>query len=506
MPIINPYNFVGFDPSLPDKQRDQALGFHHRAEGLSGRLFCTLQSRTPLFIPHSERNLPHAAGQQPGVRNRYFCRRGVGTSGPLIIPGSSLKGVLRTVVEAISSSGFTFFQGTYSPVTTNPRIVRSANMEETTWPSPSKRVFNITKRNDTSAVITADYASHGLPASMLSEANRVDRGGNGGSGRGLDAASRLFGVAPGEAGEEAFRAKVRIGEACLLLPVPATGPDPLPAAVRDSLPAIALPDQDLQTNPTECRGLRQHMLSAPKPHHEPFYLVHPSVAESQIRGRKFYLHHKPDPIDLPNTPPQNGSFLELIRAGVRFWFVVDYAQLTLSELGLLCRALALADDMAHKIGMGKPLGLGSAKIQIVGQNDLSESAHARWTDFEAGSSVVTGKDLSKKRREWDEALKVDAALFCAQAWTDLWHIWRWPPYSTANGGAMRVKYPSVDFFRDGTSGKAALPTPAQMQAQPLIDPPPQAVVDPPPQVVGFGPPLLGGARITSRKPRKKKEK
>jgi len=49
--------------------------------------------------------------------------------------------------------------------------------------------------------------------------------------------------------------------------------------------------------------------------------------------------------------------------GLTFWFHVDFDNLNRYELGMLCYALQPAPEFLHKIGMGKPLGLGSVKIE-----------------------------------------------------------------------------------------------------------------------------------------------
>lgn len=456
--IINPYNFVRFDSILPLAQREQPPGFHHRLSGHSGRLVCTLTTLTRIFIPHSQRNL----GSSASVRCRYFSRRGIDTSGVLIIPGSSLKGVLRSVVEALSSSGFTFFDGIYSPVTTNPRI--RARLSSGSWRSPSGRVFPLSQNRRGNVEITADYTS-GLPPSLSPSGNRLDRQGNSGQGRGLDVASRLFGVAParedqqGGTTEEPFQAKVRLGDAEIVFR------DAAGAFSTLSIHAQTAVQEDIdwsqQLSPTDWAGLGPFDLSEPKPHHEPFYLEDPSNASSPIRGRKFYLHRATD--DLPAQAPDRGTLLELVKAGVRFWFIVDYAELTEAELGLLCRALVLTPQMAYKIGMGKPLGLGSVKLAIVALEDSGGAAvPARWSDF-GGGSLVTGPATESQIQGWVGAFDADCELHCRQAWADLQEIWRWPPFQNAT-----VTYPSRRFFT--TAGSTPLPMPAQMGANPLNAP------------------------------------
>lgn len=53
-----------------------------------------------------------------------------------------------------------------------------------------------------------------------------------------------------------------------------------------------------------------------------------------------------------------------IKAGTAFTFNLDFDNLTAWELGLLCYALKPSKDYRHKLGMGKPIGLGSVNIDI----------------------------------------------------------------------------------------------------------------------------------------------
>ena len=91
-----------------------------------------------------------------------------------------------------------------------------------------------------------------------------------------------------------------------------------------------------------------------------------------LRGRKFYWHY-PDANSGPDAYAREGgvrdklnSTVELLKHGT-FSFAVDFDNLTAFELGLLLYALDLDgpdSEMCHKLGMGKPLGLGSVKITI----------------------------------------------------------------------------------------------------------------------------------------------
>jgi hypothetical protein len=54
-----------------------------------------------------------------------------------------------------------------------------------------------------------------------------------------------------------------------------------------------------------------------------------------------------------------------VRPHTGFYFHVDFDNLTERELGLLCYSLQPTPDYRHKLGMGKPLGLGTVRIDPI---------------------------------------------------------------------------------------------------------------------------------------------
>lgn len=99
-----------------------------------------------------------------------------------------------------------------------------------------------------------------------------------------------------------------------------------------------------------------------------------------VRGRKFYWHHPDHSTDAkatygleePHIEAHSGEetnqnvTAQLLPAGNEFTFEVDFENLSLDELGLLIWVLELEDGLQHKLGMGKPIGLGSVKIEVTG--------------------------------------------------------------------------------------------------------------------------------------------
>lgn len=70
-----------------------------------------------------------------------------------------------------------------------------------------------------------------------------------------------------------------------------------------------------------------------------------------------------------------------IAEGNTFVFEVDFNNLSQAELESLCACLCPDASYEHKLGMGKPLGLGSVKIEMAGLYLLDRAARYRQTDF-----------------------------------------------------------------------------------------------------------------------------
>lgn len=133
------------------------------------------------------------------------------------------------------------------------------------------------------------------------------------------------------------------------------------------------------------------VLSSPKPTSFQHYLVQdseknhnpddknslahygtPSPDETVIRGCKMYWHKndiplediEANPTDVDKSKTQYTS-IKPVNTGVTFSFRVYFENLRKYELGALLWVLKLPDDKdyRHKIGMGKPLGMGAVKIE-----------------------------------------------------------------------------------------------------------------------------------------------
>ncbi len=123
------------------------------------------------------------------------------------------------------------------------------------------------------------------------------------------------------------------------------------------------------------------ILTSPKPTCFQHYLEQPNKSDKnkikhwddsniKIRGRKLYWHRNP-PMKESETSWSEGSILidtqhikiKPLRKDLNFTSRIRFENLSKIELGALLFVLNLPNNCFHKIGMGKPLGLGSIHIK-----------------------------------------------------------------------------------------------------------------------------------------------
>lgn len=140
------------------------------------------------------------------------------------------------------------------------------------------------------------------------------------------------------------------------------------------------------------------ILSSPKPPSPALYFrprgAAGYVAKKELapeshtpQGRKFYLHHRdtaPDPNGkypwetcAPDTDAHQKMRVTPVMEGAAYYFHIDFDNLSRRELGLLAYALVPTDDFRHKLGLGRPLGLGTVHVEPVGL--FTVKRHNRYT-------------------------------------------------------------------------------------------------------------------------------
>ena len=163
------------------------------------------------------------------------------------------------------------------------------------------------------------------------------------------------------------------------------------------------------------------ILSTPKPTTYRFYLrprngkPQDGLSDQQVdydndgqilRGRKVYRHHgdRLNPQEYQsvngNKSDQNRTVRGVQKAGSVFEFTVEFENLAPVELGALLWSLRL-EGWHHRIGYAKPLGFGSAQIEILSVSVLDPEA--RYVSF---SDTTNGwVDQTGEMNAWISAFK-----------------------------------------------------------------------------------------------------
>lgn len=371
---MNPYDFVPLDINYQPERRQPvwhnvlAPANGHTGKLYSGYLYLYIKTETPLFI--RDGNSP----EDPTALKEHICNK----DGVQIIPGTSLKGLLRSVVETLCRGCLAVF--------TQPREYRE-NIDELVPPG-----FLHCQHNDSLCI-----------------------------------ACRLFGMMPtDQKNARVFLGKVNIGDA-LVYEDTLSFYDPIYTAVLDT----------------------------PKPRHTAFY----RNKAGYIAGRKFYFHHHGEPrqanelLEIRNKPGEyRNQYIEPLATDVEFSARIDFTNLEADEFAALMLAVTMRYgqelDMRHKIGYGKPIGLGSIRIDptklcLVDYSTRYTASRANRGITEYGLDEVTAL-VEEQMVSLDPQVQAVWNRFQAQpSLQQLYTIWQWLPDST-----VKYVYPKQSWFKD----------------------------------------------------------
>ncbi len=123
------------------------------------------------------------------------------------------------------------------------------------------------------------------------------------------------------------------------------------------------------------------ILASPKPPSPALYFGNQRYLSKQSldfrkhapQGRKFYLHHREEDVEarnyesrqLESKTMKQKARVRPLKKNTRFLFHVDFENLTREELGYLRYALRPTEKFRHKLGMAKPLGFGKIRIDLL---------------------------------------------------------------------------------------------------------------------------------------------
>ncbi len=343
---MNPYDFVPIDWNVSPIRTPASP--HDRFSGMSGKIEGMITAKTPLFIFNSPRSM---SGAEPFMKNQR---------GQHIIPGSSLKGFFRSLVETVGNGCLMFHEVTY-------------------------------KYKHKRRTITVNYQNK-LPQDFK-KCDSSD----------LCIACRMFGRIPGRNDDS----NLHLGNVSFN--------DAVEVKIRkhEAVYTIAL--------------------MGPKPHHQAFYL-NPSL--TYIAGRKFYFH-QPDGIKKAHEKTDYNEHITPIDTGSQFTFSLQFTNLETLELKTLLYVLALEPEMRHKIGYGKPAGLGSVHFEITKLTLIDYES--RYTTY-PGTTEYKDNNLQNYLSGQTQMFTDDTTSSTLNA---LRRIWRWDPTDTTS-----YRYPTQNWFDD----------------------------------------------------------
>lgn len=397
MSFANPYNFVAIKENEIDTNRQKEWIFHEKLGGYCGEIICDIKLLSN-FITAGTNN----------DREKKQLR----INGNIGIQATSLKGMLRSTAEAISNSCLSMMTKEYE---------YRFNHGMPTLTSPTSGVIYKKKNKNRKDYLIFDHKSLVRKEAFIESCDNKN---------GLCICCRIFGTTAKEnkSTDESFtfKGKIRFSDAIF-------------QEIRDKNGTIR------KENPIIIKYLARHSLSNPKNHHEGFYLN-----ENKIKGRKGYYHQKAD--KLLDNKQNEAISVELVKKESIFLFKITFENLSKEEYGLLLTALELEAGLGHKIGMGKPLGLGSCNIKI---KEIKEFTKNRYLSINNSNEIFNESkgnlqnEITKIKSGWGEGIPPD--LRCLLT-IDNGFVVRYP--NRTNGEFKKpLHYPCKDF-----SGKEINPT------------------------------------------------
>lgn len=331
----NAYHFI---PRAPLAELPEFTPSHDRYQGLSGRITCTLTLEQPTVI----------GGKRHGKSGDYSQLDPFLFQGQPAIPATSLKGLISSIAEAASLSRY--------------RVLKDEALTVRDGQNPRAFPGTLHAYVDPALRPLSDAATH------------------------LSLAEQMFGFvvdkAKGEGSAYAGHIRPSIG---VMTGVPETGVyDEGTAWVR--LKELSQPMKGWSKANATYRSATPNFYFREKQGESTAFVGKEDFAASgankyAIQGQKAYLHHlaSTTPDSKPwktaatadddkkrdgarGIPAERKTKARPLAKGVEFTFTLDFDNLSAKMLALLCFALRPTPAYRHKIGYGKPIGLGSVRI------------------------------------------------------------------------------------------------------------------------------------------------
>lgn len=394
--MVNPYHFVPFPEISFLKKHYTTLEKRFKAAQenlLSGYIECRMETISKFSI----KSVFEQAADQAQRENSHTAH--------VYVPGSSIRGMIRAVLEALGfGCGFFFSRDyeikrdkCYNPSTRSTDHTVIYKLHDCQFPD---KKFAELKGKDPKELLSEFASCATRIEQTLGSLNEKDR--------------------------EKRIPSLEICPVCSLFGF---------TSVVSAASRLKFMDTDMVETKLVAVSLPQ--LQSPRPYHTGFYFQNPgdwSVTRGQpaykqfrngiYNGRKFYLHRR-------NDQHLSGRDVDVYvpEESVKFSFRIYFNHLSEFELGMLLFAISPDEDIRHKLGYGKPVGLGKIRLQVDKVRNKSNDPF----DFAAKSfSELNHQELVDKFTEQTHILET-------QQFRMLKEIWRSQGYQT--------QYPDLNWFR-----------------------------------------------------------
>ena len=144
---------------------------------------------------------------------------------------------------------------------------------------------------------------------------------------------------------------------------------------------------------------------------------HYDSPDAKLRGYKQYWHKKEgkfeeDSPEFDDKTDTQHTLIAPIKPGAKFEGSIRFENLSEEELGALLFVLQLPDECCHKIGMGKPLGLGSIRLETTLKLLNPEKRYRNLNE----SGYTEAKDTANYLNAYKELLKKHSILKTENPW------------------------------------------------------------------------------------------
>jgi CRISPR/Cas system CSM-associated protein Csm3 (group 7 of RAMP superfamily) len=192
--------------------------------------------------------------------------------------------------------------------------------------------------------------------------------------------------------------------------------------------------------------------------------------ENPIRGYKLYWHRSGNnwiETDQENIRNHQSQYTRItpIKPDSTFRGRIRFENLSKVELGALLFALHLPEGLAHKLGMGKPLGLGSVKITpklyLSDRKQRYSNLFAEWDGLKDETNKITDFKNAFERYVLD---KLQDSGKLQKTITSLWEIDRMQQLKTMLDWSNKPKDDKTDYLPLGEFRKRkVLPPPTEVK-------------------------------------------